>query len=549
MRDYDVIVVGSGFGGSVAALRLTEKGYRVAVLEAGRRYAAEDFAATSWNLRRFLWAPKLGLRGIQRITLLKDILVLSGAGVGGGSLVYANVLIRPHDAFFTDPQWGSITDWKNELLPHYQRAERMLGVEAANAATPADDVLLRVAEHLGVKDTFRPTPIGVWRGDPGVEVHDPYFDGSGPTRTGCIECGGCMVGCRHNAKNSVDKNYLYLAERAGAAVFPEHEAVDVAALPHGRYGVTSQRPGTWLRKRRRTFTADHVVFAAGALGTTRLLLRLADAGRLPGASSRIGGVVRTNSESLVGATASRPDVDHSQGVAISSSIHPSPDTQIEPVRYAKGSNAMGLLATILVDGDGPLPRPIRWLVQAVRRPVVFARSFSVRRWAERSVILLVMQSRDNSMEIHHKRGLFGTRLSTRRGHGEPNPTFLPVANEAARAAAEAMDGFPGSSLNEVLFGAPATAHLLGGACIGADAGTGVVDPFHRMYAHPRLHVVDGAAVPANLGANPSLTITAMAERAMSLWPNRGEDDPRPAQGEPYRRVSAVTAVHPVLPAW
>ncbi len=540
--DYDVAIIGSGFGGSVSALRLTEKGYRVAVFESGRRFSAKDFPKTNWNVRKFLWFPRLGMRGIQRMTLLKDILVLSGAGVGGGSLVYANTLYEPHHAFFVDPTWASMTDWESELAPWYPLARRMLGVTDSPGDTPADDVLRAIGRHFGVEDTFRPTPVGVYLGAPGMTVPDPYFGGVGPARAGCISCGGCMVGCRHNAKNTLDRNYLYLAERAGATVHPEHEVTDVERLAAGGFRVTTERPGAWIRSRRRTFEVDQVVFAAGALGTTRLLLRLAARGRLPGLSDRVGHRVLTNSEALLGATALDSEVDYSQGLAITSSIHPRPDTHIEPVRYPRGSSLMGLLATILVDGGGRIPRQLRFLGAALRHPVVFVRSFSLKNWAERTVILLVMQSRDNSLRVFLK----GRRLTSEQGHGPPNPTYIPEANEAARAAAVAMGGFAGSAVNEVLLDVPTTAHILGGANIGPDPARGVIDGYHRVYGVPGLHVVDGAAIGANLGVNPSLTITAMAERALSKWPNKGAVDNRPGLGEAYAPVEAVAPVRPVV---
>ena len=541
-RDFDVIVIGSGFGGSVSALRLTEKGYRVGVFESGRRFTSDDFAATNWNLRKSFWFPRLGLRGIMRLTLLRDVFVLGGAGVGGGSLVYANTLYEPHDAFYTDAQWEAITDWKAELEPFYRLARRMLGVVDNPTHTPADDVMLHVARHFDVEDTFQPTPVGVYFGEPGVEAEDPYFGGAGPRRRGCIQCGGCMVGCRFDAKNTLDRNYLHLAEQAGAEVHPERQVVDVTPLQDGGYRVTTQRPGAWLRRSRRVATADQVVFSAGALGSTRLLLELRDRGRLPGLSPRLGDVVRTNSEAILGATATGTDVDYSQGVAITSSIHPEPRTHIEPVRYSKGSNAIGLLATMLTDGGGRIPRPLRFLGNIVRHPLTFLRSLSVRRWAERTVILLVMQSYDNSLRLLRKRGRFRTSLTTEPSTGTPAPSYLPVANEAARVAADAMDGFPGSAINEVLLDIPTTAHILGGACLGASPDDGVVDAYHRVFGHDGLHVVDGAAIGANLGANPSLTITAMAERAMAMWPNHGETDPRPPLG--YEPVAPVAPRQP-----
>jgi cholesterol oxidase len=544
--DYDVIVIGSGFGGSVAALRLTEKGYSVGVLEAGRRFDADDFATTSWNLRRFLWFPRLSMYGIQRIDLLHNVLVLSGAGVGGGSLVYANTLYEPHDAFFTDPHWDHITDWRGELAPFYPLAQRMLGVTESPADTPADDVIQEVALRLGVSETFQPTPVGVFLGDPGVEVDDPYFGGAGPRRSGCTFAGACMVGCRHNAKNSLDKNYLYLAEANGATVHPNREVVDLRSRPGGGWEVTTQRPGPRRGRHVRRYTAEQVVFSAGALGTTRLLLALVDRGRLPAMSEKIGHLVRTNSEVILGATARTTAVDYSRGLAITSSIHPEPRTHIEPVRYPKGSSAMGLLGTILTDGGPGMPRAVRYLRNVVRHPGRWLRSLSVWRWAERSVILLVMQSFDNSIEVFRKRGLFGTRLSSRPGHGEPNPTYIPVANEAARLTADAIGGDPMSAINEVLLNRPITAHILGGAPIGQNPDEGVIDPYHRLYGHPGLHVIDGSAVGANLGVNPSLSITAMAERAIAMWPNMGDEDPRPGLGRPYRRVGAVRPRNPAV---
>jgi cholesterol oxidase len=540
--DFDVLVIGSGFGGGVSALRLTEKSHRVGVLEAGRRFTADDFPRTNWDLRNYLWAPRLGLRGIQRMTLLSDVLVISGSGVGGGSLVYANTLYRPHDAFYVDPQWADITDWRTELAPHYSRAERMLGVTTAEADGPADAVLRSVAAAMGVEDSFTATPVGVFLGEPGRTVPDPYFGGAGPDRTGCLRCGACMTGCRHGAKNSIDLNYLYLAERNGARVFPEHEVVDLERFADG-FVVTTTRPGSSPKRHRRAFTAGQVVFAAGALGTTRLLLRLAGMGRLPHVSPRLGRTVRTNSEAIIGATARSTQVDYSSGVAISSSIHTADGTHIESVRYGKGSSAMGLLATVMVDGGGGIPRVVRFALTVFRHPVSFVRSLSVRRWAERSVILLVMQSADNSIRLRLK----GGRLSSEHDDGQPPPTYIPAGNRAARLAATHMGGTPMSALNEVLFDTPTTAHILGGACVGADPTTGVVDAYHRMFGEPGLHVIDGAAVGANLGVNPSLSIAAMAERAMSMWPNSGASDGRPPLGEPYRQMAPVAPAHPIVP--
>lgn len=529
---FDVVIIGSGFGGSVSALRLAEKGYRVAVLEAGKRWDAKDFPKTNWNLRKALWFPRLGMRGIQRISLLPDIMVLSGAGVGGGSLVYANTLYEPPEPFYKDAQWGDITDWKAELAPHYATARHMLGVTENPLDTPADKVMRRVADKLGVSETFHPTPVGVYFGEVGVEVDDPYFGGEGPTRTGCIACGNCMVGCRHNAKNTLDKNYLFFAEKRGTSVFPSQQVVDLERVGSA-WRVTAEKPGAWFSPRRTVYESEHVIFSAGALGTTRLLLELHERGQLPRLSPRIGYQTRTNSEAIVGAVANSRNVDYSEGVAITSSIHPDADTHIEPVRYGKGSNALGLLGTLLTNGGDGMPRQVRFLANIVRHPIDFLRSLSVWHWSERGIILLVMQTRDNSIRLLRKKRWLTTKLSSAQGEGEPNPTYIPIANEVASLTAEEIDGIGFSSVNEVLFDTPLTAHILGGATIGESADTGVIDAYHRVFGHPGLHVIDGAAIGANLGVNPSLTITAMAERAMSMWPELGDTDPRPPLGNAY----------------
>lgn len=556
--DYDVVIIGSGFGGSVSALRLTEKGYRVLVLEAGPRYADEEFAKTSWNLRKFLWAPALGMFGIQRIHLLRNVMILAGAGVGGGSLNYANTLYVPPAPFFNDPQWKNITDWRAELMPHYDQAQRMLGVVTNPTFTDADRVMKEVADDMGVGDTWVPTPVGVFFGPddekaPGRTVPDPYFGGAGPPRTGCIECGSCMTGCRFGAKNTLLKNYLALAEKAGAVVRPMSTVTDLRQRPDGVWEVCTVRTGSRIRRGRRTFTAKYVVLAAGTYGTQKLMFKMRDTGRLPRLSDRLGVLTRTNSESIVGAGRLEvsPDMDLTHGVAITSSIHPTPDTHIEPVRYGKGSNAMGLLQTLMTDGAGPqgtdVPRWRQLLQIAGRDPKGMLRMLNPRHWSERTVIALVMQNLDNSITTFTKRTRFGfRRFSSRQGHGEPNPSWIPVGNEVTRRIAEKIDGVAGGTWGE-LFNIPLTAHFLGGAAIGESPETGVIDPYHRVYGYPTLSVMDGAAVSANLGVNPALSITAQAERAAALWPNKGEQDPRPAPGEPYRRIAPVAPVRPVVP--
>lgn len=560
--DYDVLVIGSGFGGSVAALRLTEKGYRVGVLEAGRRFADDELPRTSWDLRRFLWAPALGCFGIQRIHRLKDVLVLAGAGVGGGSLVYANTLYRPLDAFWSDPAWAHVTDWKAELEPHYDQAERMLGVVDYRRTTPADELMRDVADDLGVGHTFRKVRVGVYLGPDGDDrprdargpaVPDPFFGGAGPDRNPCLHCGECMTGCRHNAKNTLVKNYLHLAEGAGARVHALTTATAVVPRPGGGYEVRTHRTGRrWAG--RRTYRARQVVLAAGTLGTQRLLHAMRDSGDLPRLSARLGHLTRTNSEALLGAMRparrGRPgEPDYSEGVAITSSFYPDPQTHVEPVRYGRGSNAMGLLQTVLVDGVGPGegPRWRRWLAELWRQRRHLPTLYDLRGWSQRTVIALVMQSRDNSLTTFTRRGPFGRRLTSRQGTGEPNPAWIPVAHDAVRAMADRMGGLAGGSAGDP-FDVPMTAHILGGCTIGETPETGVVDPYHRVHGHAGLHVLDGSAVTANLGVNPSLTITAQAERACALWPNHGEADARPAPGTGYVVVPPTAPRRPVVPA-
>jgi cholesterol oxidase len=546
--DFDVLIIGSGFGGSVSALRLAEKGYRVGVLEAGRRFTEETYPTTSWRLRDFLWAPRLGCTGLQRIHVLKDVVVLAGAGVGGGSLVYANTLYVPGRRFFEDPQWGDITDWADELAPYYDQATRMLGVTDNPTMTPADLVMKAVADEMGVGHTFRLTPVGVYFGDgPGVVSPDPFFGGVGPERTGCIQCGECMTGCRHNAKNTLPKNYLALAERAGARVYPLTTVTGVEEREGGGFTVDTVRTGAWGKPRVRTLSAEQVIVAAGTYNTQKLLHRMKDTGRLSRLSRRLGHLSRTNSESILGAVAQTTAQDFTEGVAITSSFYPEPDTHVEPVRYGKGSNSMGLLQSLLT---APRPGQRRWQAFAsdlVRHPGTAARLLNVHRWSERSIISLVMQTVDNSLTVAGKRSRLGFwHLTTRQDDSAPAPTFLLVAQDVVRRLAERINGIPAGSIFEN-FDAAVTAHFVGGCPIGADPESGVIDPYHRVYGYPGLHVVDGAAITANLGVNPSLTITAQAERAVALWPNKGEADPRPSMGEGYRRVAPVAPTTPVVP--
>ena len=545
-RDFDVVVIGSGFGGSVAALRLTEKNYKVAILEAGKRFNDKDFPKTSWRLRKFLFMPRLGLNGIQRIHVLPDVLVLAGAGVGGGSLVYANTLYKPPASYFEDKQWRDITNWDQELSPWYDQASRMLGVAQNPYFSASDKAMKQVADQMGVGHTFKLAPLGVYFGDGvGVKSKDPFFGGVGPDRSGCLQCGACMTGCRHNAKNTLPKNYLGLAESAGAMVFPENTVTKVEQLADGSWVVTARKSSAWFGKKRR-FTAANVVIAAGTYNTQKLLHKMKTTGVLPKISDYLGKLSRTNSEALTGSIMPKGGIDFSKGSAITSSFFPDDHTHVEPVRYGKGSNFMGLLQTVMTDGEKIRDRRKQWLRQVVTKPSLLLKILDVRQWSERTVVALIMQNVDSAISVSSKRGLFGFRLTSKNDSLTPNATYIPAANEVARRVAENNGGIAGGHIGD-LVNAPFTAHFVGGCVIGESIQTGVIDPYHRVYNYPTLHIVDGASVTANLGVNPSLTITAQAERAFSMWPNKGEKDERPAQNSPYKKVAAVFPLKPFVP--
>ena len=544
--DFDVVVIGSGFGGSVAALRLTEKGYKVAVLEAGRRFADKDFPKTSWRLSKFLYLPRLGLRGIQRIHVLPDVLVLAGAGVGGGSLVYANTLYKPPASYFADKQWNQITDWDSELSPWYDQASRMLGVTSNPYFSPSDEAMKEVADQMGVGHTFKLAPLGVYFGDGnGVKSKDPFFGGVGPDRNGCLQCGGCMTGCRHNAKNTLPKNYLGLAEKAGAKVFPEHTVIKVEQLSDSSWQVTARKSSAWFGGKRK-FISSQVVVAAGTFNTQKLMHKMKSDGVLPKISDALGKLSRTNSEALTGTIMPKGGTDYSKGSAITSSFFPDDHTHVEPVRYGKGSNFMGLLQTVMTDGTDIKKRRKQWLKQIITKPSLLMKIMDVRKWSERTVVALIMQNVESSITVKGKRGLLGWRLTSENDSDQPNATYIPAANEVARRIAENKGGIAGGHIGD-LVNAPFTAHFVGGCVIGATSNDGVIDPYHRVWNYPTMHIVDGASVTANLGVNPSLTITAQAERAFSMWPNKGEIDPRPAQNSKYERLSAVTPIKPFVP--
>jgi len=545
-QDFDVVIIGSGFGGSVSALRLSEKGYKVAVIEAGRRFSEKDFPKTSWRLRKFLFAPRLGLNGIQRIHALPDVLVLAGAGVGGGSLVYANTLYTPPDTYFNDEQWRHITDWKAELAPWYDQAYRMLGVTNNTYMSPSDIAMKEVAEDMGVGNTFTLAPLGIFFGEGAGKISsDPFFGGVGPAREGCHNCGACMTGCRHNAKNTLPKNYLGIAEGIGATVIPETTVTEIEEVDGG-WIIQARRSRAWIGGRT-SFTAKQVIVAAGTYNTQKLLHRMRDDKKLPKLSHTLGNLSRTNSEALTGALMPNSSTDYSLGAAITSSFHPDEHTHVEPVRYGHGSNAMGLLQTIATDGNKLSQRHKQWWLTVLKNPHFLYRIFNVRKWSERTVIALVMQNVDSSISVRGKRTFLGWRLSSTNDSEHPNATYIPAANEVVRRIAEKRGGIAGGNVGD-LINAPFTAHFVGGCVIGDSESTGVIDPFHRVWNYPTLHILDGSSVTANLGVNPSLTITAQAERALSMWPNKGEADSRPIQGVPYSPAKQVFPRSPAIPA-
>ncbi|MCA9929144.1 MAG: GMC family oxidoreductase [Anaerolineales bacterium] len=531
----DYVVIGSGFGGSVSAMRLTEKGYRVLVLERGKRFSADDFPKTNWNLFKYLWLPALRFFGIQNLTFMDDIWILSGSGVGGGSLVYASTHIKPGKAFFEAAEWGDLADWEAELEPHYQTANRMLGVTENPRFWPADYMLRDIATELGQEHTFNPTPVAIYFGEPGEMVPDPFFGGDGPDRAGCIHCGGCMVGCRHNAKNTLDKNYLYFAEKNGAEIQAEANVVAIRPLygpqpDNARYEIIYEHITDWIFKRQSTVRTQNIVLSAGVLGTVDLLLRCRDElTTLPYLSAQLGKMVRSNSEALMGITAREETVDYSEGVAITSHFWIDDVTSVEPVRYPPGSSFMRTLTLPLVSLAGTF-RERLWRVfeYGVRQPFDFLTVRILPEWARKNTILLIMQTVENKMHFERGRSLwtlFRKGLVSKRDKDEPIPAVIDAGRTVVNRFAEKTNGAPWSAMNEVLMGTPSTAHILGGCGIGADETTGVIDANHQVFNYPGMYVADGSVIPANLGVNPSLTITAMAERAISRIPDKDEAEP------------------------
>ncbi|MBA5640091.1 GMC family oxidoreductase [Duganella sp. LX20W] len=539
--DFDWLVIGSGFGGSVSALRLAEKGYRVGVFERGRRFRDQDLPESTWQLRKFLWAPAIGLHGVMRMKVFRHVFFPSQSGVGGGSRVYGGVLYRARPEFFVNPQWRRLGDWERELAGHYDTAERMLGATTIPFDSTNQQLAREMARHFGHPDGFARSPTAVFFGEPGKTVKDPYFGGEGPDRTGCTRCGACMVGCRVGAANSLVKNYLWFAEKRGVQILAEREVVDIrplgAADGSDGYLVTTERPGAWFARARRTHTARGVVFAAGALGTNELLANCKQGGALPRISDRLGELVRTNSESVLNVRLPQ-DLKTWNDVTASSSVHVDQNTHIEFLTYGRRADAMGLMYTVLVGDGSRLTRPLKWLAAIARHPLQWLKTVWPVGWSRHMVTLLVMQTLDNAIALRPRKRWLGRgyRLVTEQDRAKPNPTYIEVANQAAQWLARRTGGIAQSNVLEALADIPTTAHVLGGAVVGADAASGVIDRQLRVFGYQNMLVCDGAAMPANPGVNPALTITALAEYAMAHIPER-------TLGRTAQRTSTSESAH------
>ncbi len=520
--DYDFIVIGSGFGGSVSAHRLTEKGYRVGVLEQGKRYRPKEFPKTNWKIHKYLWAPIFGCHGIFKMTLFKHSFILSGTGVGGGSLGYANTLYVPPEKVWDDPKWEKLKDWKTVMPTHFETAKKMLGVATNPYLGTADRMLKQAAKKAGVDHTFHPTDVGVFFGEPGKEgqqVPDPYFNGEGPPRKGCTKKGRCMVGCVDGGKNTLDKNYLYFAEKHGAAIHPETKVIKIVPIDHATDGSNGYEIHTIGKtssafKTKRVFRTRGVVFSAGVLGTMKLLMDNKDKGNLPRLSKELGNFVRTNSEALFSLRIKDKDTSVCDGVCIGSSIHIDEHTHIEPVRYGKGSNVMGGITTVLPSQESG-SRIVDWIKEIAMRPLDLLKNNYLKNWADKTIVLLVMQTLDSRLKIKYKPLPFFPYKKILTTHGNKIPTTIPKATRFAEMMGRMFNASTFTSITEVLLNIPSTAHILGGAAMGDSPETGVIDSENRVWNYKNMYVCDGSTVGANLGVNPSLTITALSEQAMS----------------------------------
>jgi cholesterol oxidase len=514
---YDFIIIGSGFGGSVSALRLSEKGYSVLVIEKGKKFRDSDFPETNWNFRKWLWIPALKCFGIQKLNFFRHASILSGVGVGGGSLVYANTLPRPKTAFFNKGSWAGLADWQTELEPHYLTAWKMLGATINPKLAESDLALQKLAQQLNKESSFSPTTVAVYFGQPDVTVSDPYFDGRGPDRKGCIHCGACMTGCRHNAKNTLDRNYLHLAQQLGAQILAEHKVTGIKQHSESgkeSYQVVFRKSTAWFSKQK-VLSAGHVIFSGGVMGTIPLLLKLKKT-TLPGLSPRVGEMIRTNNEALIINTTTDRNLELYKGVAIGSILETDENSFVEPVRYGKGSGFWRLAMLPMVSERNPLKRMFKLLITPFKDPISWMKVIFVRDFGKSSSVLLFMQHLESTLKI--RQGFFGTKTVVEKGKA-PTP-FIPEAHDLALKYSAIINGKPQIMVNEVLAGIPSTAHVLGGACMGKSPEEGVIDSQNRVFGYPGLYVFDGSMISANPGVNPSLTITAITERGMSYIPNK-----------------------------
>jgi cholesterol oxidase len=520
-RTYDYVIIGSGFGGSVSALRLAEKGYKVLVVEKGKWFRSDDFPKTNWNLKRWLWVPFFRFFGIMKLSFFRHATILSGVGVGGGSLVYANTLPVPKKEFFSSGSWSHLADWKKELEPFYSIASKMLGATKNPRLQKGDLALKELAGLLGKDHEYDHAHVGVYFGKPGEKAADPYFEGIGPDRIGCIYCGGCMTGCRHDAKNSLDKNYLFLAQKKGADIIAESEVYDVRTISNddgtGGYQI-KYRSSTRIIKKKATIKTAGVIFSGGVMGTVKLLLSLKKKS-LPFLSDRIGHDIRTNNESLVAITSLNQNIDYSEGVAIGSILHTDESSHLEPVRYGKGSGFWRLSVLPMTQGNNTVLRMYHIVCDWIKKPLTNLKMLFVKDWARQTQVMLFMQHLDSTLRFSS--GMAGMKSSVTEGKSPR--AFIPRAAELAGMYSKLLNGKPYVFFAEILFGIPSTAHILGGAVMASDKSKGVIDKDNRVFGYKNMLVCDGAAISANPGVNPSLTITAIAERAMSKIPGKEQD--------------------------